>query len=140
MTIRKANAKTKTSTTQLISIKKAIIRTATELLNAEDEATALSHYMDNATVVSNGYLFPSFESVAAEIQKFYDSLREINLAVWDDIRVDVLSSEVAIFTATFRWSSTDSDGVRMDLEGVWSAVFVRDKHRWKIRFRHESFR
>lgn len=126
-------------TAQATAIEEAVRNTATELLHEVDAAAVLSYYAPGPTVASNGFLYPSFDSLAAELKGFYGTLREINLAVWDDIRVDVIGADAAVFTGTFRWSSTDTAGVRMELEGAWSAVFVRDDDRWKIRVRHESF-
>ena len=127
------------SATQRAAIEEEVKRTASDLLNAEDAATALSYYAPGPTVVSNGFLYRSFDSLATELNAFYGSLGEISLAVWDEMTVEVLSANAAVFTGRFRWSSRDTDGVRTDLQGVWTAVFVCDEARWKIRIRHESF-
>ena len=37
------------------------------------------------------------------------------------------------------WESTDTSGQKMNLQGVWSALFVREGECWKIKMRHESF-
>jgi len=110
-----------------------------DLLHAKDAETALGFYLQGATVVSNGVLFPSFDAVVAEIRTFYSTLQEINLAVRDEVRVDVISRDAVMFTATFRWCSTDMAGEKLALSGVWSALFVRDEGHWKIHYRHESF-
>lgn len=116
------------------------VRTATSNhLHAEDAATALSHYLPDATAVSNGFLYPSFESLSADVEAFYETLAEVNFAAWDQMRIDVLSADAAAVTATFRWSSTDTGGSRTDLQGVWSAVWVHEDQRWRILTRHESF-
>ncbi len=127
------------SATQRATIEEAVKQTASDLLNAKDAVTALSYYAPGATVVSNGFLYPSFDALATELTAFYGALAEIDLAVWDDMRIDVLSANAAVFTGRFRWSSRDTDGVRTNLQGAWTAVFVRDDDRWKIRVRHESF-
>ncbi len=121
------------------AIEAAVKETASNHLNSRDATTALGYYEPDATVASNGCLYPSFAAFAAEIEEFYAELREIHRADWDDVRVDVLSTDSAVFTARFRWSSTDAKGLRTDLEGVWTAVFVRGDERWRIRARHESF-
>lgn len=120
-------------------IVKAVKQAASDLLRSRDADAALNHYVSGATVASNGFLYPSFDAFATEIREFYSTLHEIEVGAWDDVRVDVLSTTAAVFTATFRWCSTDTAGERFDLRGVWSAVFVRDDGRWKIRARHESF-
>jgi ketosteroid isomerase-like protein len=127
------------SATERAAIERAVKQTASDLLTTKDAATVVSFYAPDPTVVSNGFLYPSFDALATELEAFYGALREINLAVWDDNRVDVLSANAAVFTGRFRWSSRDSDGVRLDLQGVWTGVFVREGDRWKIQVRHESF-
>ena len=112
---------------------------AEEHLNAEDAATALSYYAEDAVVASNGYLYPSFQEFAEHVREFYASLSTVNEAEWEDIDIHVINTETAIFTAKFCWRSTDTRGETLNLKGVWSAVYVRDHDRWKIKMRHESF-
>ena len=112
---------------------------AEEHLNAEDAETALSYYSEDAAIVSNGYLYSSCQEFAEHVREFYASLRTVDLAVWENIDIQVINSETAIFTATFRWRSTDTWGETLNLQGVWTAVYVRDEDRWKITMRHESF-
>ncbi len=116
------------------------VRTAmSDHLHAEDAATALSHYLPDATAVSNGFLYPSFESLSADVEAFYETLAEVNIGSWDQMRIDVLSADAAAVTASFRWGSTDTSGSRTDLQGVWSVVWVYGDQRWRILTRHESF-
>jgi ketosteroid isomerase-like protein len=124
---------------QNAAIEDVVGRTATELLRAKDAATVLSYFEPDATIARNGYLYPSFDAFAKDIRDSYPTIRQFNLAAWDDVRVDVFGADAAVFTATFRWASTDTAGVREDIQGVWSAVFVRHEDGWKIRQRHESF-
>ena len=112
---------------------------AADHLNAEDADAALSYYAEDAAIVSNGYLYPSFQEFAEHIREFYASLRKVDTAIWEDIDIQVINSETAIFNAKFRWQSMDTQGEKLNLQGVWSAVYVRDNNRWKIKMRHESF-
>jgi len=124
---------------QPAEIKASVTRAATELLNAKDADTALSFYMPNATVVCNGVLYSSFDSFSEDIRNFYNSLQDIKLAIWDEIRINVIDVNTTIFTAKFRWSSIDTKDVSTNLQGVWEAVFVKKDEIWKIVSRHESF-
>jgi ketosteroid isomerase-like protein len=134
------NASSPTLSAKHVSkIKKEVEQVAKDHLHAKDAGTALSHYTEDATVVSNGFLYPSFNSFADHIKKFYGTLGKINLAVWDKMFINVISVDAALLTATFRWSSTDSAGKRTCLQGVWSALFVLKNGIWKISMRHESF-
>jgi uncharacterized protein (TIGR02246 family) len=124
---------------QRAAIEEAVKETAWEHLRSKDAETALGFYEPDATVASDGDLYASFEAFAQQARVFYRTLRDIHVAVWDEMHVDVLSPDAAVLTATVRWSSTDTTGVRTDLQGVWTAVFVRRGARWRIRARHESF-
>lgn len=117
----------------------AVKQTAWAHLRATDAETALRYYEPNALVVSNGVLYPSFNAFAEHVRTFYRTLREVHLAQWDQMHVCVLSDRAAALTATFRWSSTDTDDVRIDLEGAWMAVLVLREGSWRIAARHESF-
>ncbi len=120
-------------------IEAEVKQAALDHLNAKDAATALNHYTEDALVVSNGFLYPTFQSFSEHVETFYSSLNRINLALWDDMYINVLSPDAALFTATFHWSSTDKAGLKTDLQGVWTALFIRKSGTWKIRVRHESF-
>ena len=124
---------------QRATIEEAVKQAAWSHLRAGDADTALSYYEPGAVVASNGELYPSFSAFAHHVRTFYRTLREVHLAAWDQMHVDVLSERAAVLTATFRWSSTDTEGVRLDLRGVWTAVSVLRQGRWRVLVRHESF-
>lgn len=117
----------------------AVKQTACDLLAERDADAVLEYYVPSPTVVSNGFLYPSFESLASELKTFYGSLNDVRVAAWDEMSVDVVSESAAVFTGRFRWSSTDTEGELTDLGGIWTAVFVLVQNRWKILVRHESF-
>lgn len=123
---------------QIGQIKAEVKQAAIEHLNAKDAATALSHYTEDAMAVSNDTLYPSFEKIAEHVKAYYDILKEVNLAVWDDIHINVINNDAALFTAKFRYSFTSTSNEKTDLQGVWTALYVRSNGSWKIRVRHES--
>ena len=90
-------------------------------------------------VASDGRLYESFEAFAEDARAFYETLHEVHVAEWHEPRVQVLSDRAAIFTATVRWASTDTAGLRLDLRGVWTAVWLKRPEGWRIAARHESF-
>ena len=124
---------------QIAEIETEVKQTAVSHLNAKDAATALSNYTKDATLASNGFLYNSREEFTEDIQAFYGSLKRIDLADWEEIRINVIGDNAATFNAKFRWVSTDTFGQEMNLQGVWSALFVREGECWKIKMRHESF-
>ena len=127
------------SKSQKMRIKAEVEQAATRHLNAKDLDTALSHYTDDAYAVSNITIFPSLESLSAEVSEYYKILKKINYASWEDIHIQVLNESAATFTAKFRYGFTSNDDEITDLKGVWTALFIFAKGVWKIRLRHESF-
>lgn len=127
------------SSAQRAAIEEAVKETAWEHLRAKDAETALGYYEPNAVVASDGMLYPTFELFARQTREFYRTLQQVHVAVWDRMHVDVLSAQLAVLTATVRWASTDTAGIRTTLQGVWTAVLVLRQGRWRIRIRHESF-
>jgi ketosteroid isomerase-like protein len=120
-------------------IRAEVEQAATAHLNAKNATTALSHFTKNAIAVSNTKLFPSFEALSEDVKAYYSILQEVNLAVWDEMHINVINTGTALVTATFRYSFTDVNNEKTDLKGVWTALYVRCEGDWKIHVRHESF-
>lgn len=119
-------------------IVREVRQVAIDHINAPDAPTALSHYASEARVASLGFLYPSFDSLSADVHSFYDTIERVNIASWDKMHVDVICDEAAVVTATFHWNSTDTSGAVLDLQGAWTAVFTLQEGDWKIRILHES--
>jgi len=139
MTSTEASGPDKLSPGRRTAIEQAIKKVAWQHLKAPDAETALAFYATDAVVAADGRLYSSFETFAEQARDFYRTLREVHVAAWDEMRVEVLSEYAAVLTATVRWSSTDTADVRTDLAGVWTAVWVRGPGGWRICSRHESF-
>ena len=127
------------SKSQIDQIKADVKQAAIEHLNTKDAETALSHFMDDVIAVSNDKFFRSFEALAKDVRAYYEILEEVNFAAWDDIHIRIIDPNAAVFTAKFKYGFTSKDYTRTDLQGIWTALYVRDKGNWKIRVRHESF-
>jgi ketosteroid isomerase-like protein len=127
------------SESQVAQIKSEVKQAAIDHLNTKDAETALSHFSEDIIAVSNDRLFPSFEVLAEDVRDYYDILKEVNEAAWDEIHIRVINNDATVFTAKFRYSFTSKDNTRTDLRGIWTALYIRDKGHWKIRVRHESF-
>ena len=120
-------------------IKAEVKQAAIDHLNVKDAPTALSHFTEDAIAVSNTILFPSLLELAEDVNAYYDILKEVNLAVWDEMHIKVIDADAALFTAKFRYSFTDTNDQKTNLTGVWTALYVRCNGQWKIQARHESF-
>jgi len=127
------------SQSQIAQIVAEVKQAAVDHLNAKDTATALGHFTKNVVAASNTKLFPSYEALAEDVADYYDILKEVNLAAWDDMHINVINANAAVVTAAFRYSFTDTKNEKTDLQGVWTAVYVRCNGDWKILVRHESF-
>ena len=128
----------KLSEKQVAQIKAEIRQAAIDHLNAKDSATALSHYTDDAIAVSNDILYSSFGKLAEDVEDYYKILKEVNLAVWDEMYIHVINANAALVTAKFRYSFTSISNEKTDLQGVWTALYVHSDEGWKIHARHES--
>lgn len=120
-------------------IKAEVKQAAIDHINTKDAPTALSHYTEDAIAVSNTTLFLSLSELAEDVNAYYNILKEVNLTVWDEMNINVIDTDAAVITATFRYSFTDTNDVKTDLKGAWTALYVRRNGKWKIRVRHESF-
>lgn len=130
---------TKLTRTQCDQIKAEVKQAAIDHLNAKDAATALSHFTENVIAVSNVKVFPTFEALAEDVKVYYDILKEVNLAVWDEMTINVINIDAALVTARFRYRFTGTNNEKTDLQGVWTALYIRQNGDWKIEVRHESF-
>ena len=127
------------SESQVAKIKAEVKQAAIEHLNTKDVETALGHFADDIIAVSNDRLFPSFESLEKDVRAYYEILKEVILAAWDEIYIRVINTNAADFTAKFRYSFISHDNARTDLKGIWTALYIKNESGWKIRVRHESF-
>jgi ketosteroid isomerase-like protein len=124
---------------QIMKIKSEIKRTATEHLHSRDAKAALSHFSEDVIAVSNDKLIPTFDLLAEDVIEYYKILKKVNHAAWKDIHIQVIDKNTASFIARFRYSFTDINDEKTDLEGIWTALYARYNRNWKICLRHESF-
>jgi ketosteroid isomerase-like protein len=129
----------KLTQTQIKQIEAEVRKAAIDHLNAKDAATALSHFTSDVIAVSNDKIFRTFESLAEDAEAYYNILKEVDLAIWDEMYINVINIDTALVTAKFRYSFTDINNKKTDLRGTWTAVYIRQDGNWKIRARHESF-
>ena len=125
--------------TQCSQIKAEVKQAAIDHLNAQDATTALSNYTKDVLAASNEQLYTSSERLAEEIEAYYSILKQVDFAAWDETHINVINTNTALFTAKFRYSFTNTNNEKHAIQGVWTALFVRIKDKWKIRVRHESF-
>jgi uncharacterized protein (TIGR02246 family) len=127
------------SKSEIAQIKAEVKQTAIDHLNAIDAKTALSHFTEDVIAVSNTQLFPSLEALAENVKAYYNILKEVNFADWDEMHIKAINKDSAMVIAKFRYSFTDTNDEKTNLKGVWTALYVRRNDGWKICVRHETF-
>ena len=120
-------------------IKAEIKQVALDHLHAKDAKDALSYFSEDIIAVSNEKLFVSFKALADDVNEYYTILKEVHVASWDDINIQIINRNTATFIAKFRYSYSNINDEKIDLRGIWTALYVCEKSDWKIRLRHESF-
>lgn len=116
-----------------------VVRAATEHLESKNAKTALSHFTRDVVAVTNNRLLTSVEELTVIVRGYYDILKEINHALWNNMIIHILNKDSALVTAEFIYCFTDHENVRTDLKGIWTSLYVRQEDGWKIMLRHESF-
>jgi ketosteroid isomerase-like protein len=127
------------SESRIAQIESEVRQAAIDHLHSADAVIALSHFTEDVVAASNNELFSSLDALAEEVRAYYDILKQVNLAAWDEMHFAVVSSDAVVLTAKFRFSFTSTDDERTDLQGVWTALYVKIDGQWRIRVRHESF-
>ena len=90
---------------------------------------------------SGGRVSTSRDSLEAGIRAFWDNVGR-NMRdpkwTWGDMHVDVLSTDAAVVTTTYRVPHFTPAGVPHVIAGAWTALFARRDGRWVIVQEHLS--
>jgi hypothetical protein len=103
----------------------------------------MSLYPDSGAVVSagSGNFVTTRAAVQTQIETFWkyvgSNMRDPKWE-WTAMRVDVLSKDVAVMTATYRIPHTTPMGMAHVIGGAWTAVFSHRGGRWAIVDEHLS--
>jgi ketosteroid isomerase-like protein len=125
----------------------AIADTITRLFSDIAEATSaldldrlLAYYekSEGLTYVAQGRVTRSHDAFSALVHAQFDGLAGADLQ-WLDTYVDVLSSDVAVATATYELSATLPDGNSVQSAGTYMCIYVRRDAGWRIRYSAHSF-
>jgi ketosteroid isomerase-like protein len=103
----------------------------------------MSLYPDSGQVISasGGQVTASRDSLQAGIRAFWDNVGR-NMRdpewTWGPMHVDLLSSDAAVLTTTYRVPHLTPAGEPHVIAGAWTAVFQRRAGRWVIVQEHLS--
>ncbi len=106
-------------------------------------ARLMSLYPSSGLVISasGGQVSTSRDTLEADIRAFWDNvgrnMREPKW-VWGAMHVEVLSSDAAVLTTTYRVPHLTPKGAPHVIAGAWTAVFRRTGGRWVIVQEHLS--
>jgi ketosteroid isomerase-like protein len=120
-----------------------MIRAAYDLKVDDPVARFMSLYPDSGRVVSasGGRITTTHDSLKAGIQAFVTyvgrNMQEPKW-MWGPPQVDVLSSDAAVVTMTYRVPHRTPAGAPHVIAGAWTAVFAKRADRWVIVQEHLS--
>ena len=101
-----------------------------------DGPNAWLRYFDPAPgffMASSGSIaFPNFDSAAAFVPRFAAGMRGIELS-WNDVRVDPLTSRLAVMGASFTEVITDTAGGTLHIGGYFTAIARQTPSGWRLR-------
>jgi hypothetical protein len=101
----------------------------------------LRHFADTSGffMASDGQLmFPSYDSASIFVStKLIKMISKIELS-WVDVRIDPLSTKLAVIGASFKEMITDSAGHQQPFSGYFTAVAQQTSQGWQLRNAHWS--
>lgn len=120
-----------------------LVQSAYDLSRGDVVAHFMSLYPDSGHVVSAtaGRITTTRDSLQTSINAFWDGVGQYMVRPewkWDDIKVDVLSRDVAVMTASYvvpHWTDAGRPHV---IGGVWTSVWQRAGSGWRITHEHLS--
>jgi uncharacterized protein (TIGR02246 family) len=125
----------------------AIADTIARLFTGIAEATTtldldrlLAYYeeSDALTYVAQGRVTRSYDAFREVLHTQLGGLEAADLR-WQDTYVDVLSSDVAVATATYAFTATLPDGRSVRTTGTYMCIYVRQDGRWRVRYSTHTF-
>jgi len=111
-----------------------------EATTALDFDRLLAYYEDSdaLTYVAQGQVIRSHGVFRDVLDAQLRGLGRADLR-WLDTYVDVLSSDVAVATATYEFTATLPDGGSVRTTGTYMCIYVRREGRWQVRYSAHSF-
>jgi hypothetical protein len=76
--------------------------------------------------------FPNFDSAAAFVPRFAAGIRAIELS-WSGVRVDPLTTRLAVMGASFTEVITDTAGGQLHIGGYFTAIARQTPSGWRLR-------
>ena len=128
---------------QAASVKDSVNRLAANVQHdvSQEGPKAWLRYFDKSPdffMASGGKLvFPNYDSAVTFVKWFASTGRSIKLT-WSDLKIDPLSSDLAVLRAYWFEVITDSSGNRTPSEGYFTGIVKYTPVGWKFRNLHWS--
>jgi hypothetical protein len=90
-------------------------------------------------MASEGRLvFPNRQAAAQGIEELTRTVKQIELRWGDDLRVDVLTEDLAMVASSWRENRVDREGHRVDESGFFTGLAEQRNGQWQFRNAHWS--
>lgn len=119
---------------------RAFAQTVARDVTAQGPAAWRTYFADSPSffMAVNGRMqFPDSASAKAAIAQLAHSIPHIELT-WGDLRVDPLTSDLAVIAAPYHELRVDPSGARTDEDGFFTATVEHPSGRWQFRNVHWS--
>jgi uncharacterized protein (TIGR02246 family) len=105
--------------------------------NVKDLDGLFRYFDPSVSFLDNGAFIPSWEKHKEGARPFYRSLKSVHFEPMD-VRVEVLSPDVVVWSGRYRYANVDSLGVTASGTNGQTWVFVRENVGWRVRHIHIS--
>jgi len=120
---------------------KAFARLVARDITQEGPSAWRRHFADTPAffmAAEGRMVFPDSASTTAGIQQLTRMIKPIELQWGDDLRVDVLTADLAVLASKYHEVRVSSEGARVVEDGYFTGVTERRDGRWQIRNAHWS--
>jgi hypothetical protein len=120
---------------------RAFTRTVAHDVTEEGPAAWRKHFADSPSffmAVDGKLVFPNGAAAMAAIPDLARAIKHIELRWGDDLRVDPLTTDLAVVAATWHEVIVDPAGKRLDETGYFTGTAENRDGRWQFRNAHWS--
>jgi len=117
------------------------MRAVAHNISQEGPAAWRRHFAESPEffMAANGHLeFPNSAAATSAIQNLARTITRIELQWGDDLRVDPLTSDLAVVASSYHEVMVSADGHQVDAKGFFTGIAEHRDGRWQFRNAHWS--